>query len=54
MNPIAQTLFHVVERLASGYRRHRRRVLTERVLNELPSSIRKDIGWPDNHMIGRH
>jgi hypothetical protein len=28
-------------------------IRTERVLNSLPASIRKDIGWPSSYAAGR-
>jgi hypothetical protein len=33
------------------YRSYRRRVLTERILNGLPPSVLRDIGWPDHERI---
>lgn len=33
------------------YRRHRRRLSTERVLNGLPPSLMRDIGWPGRDRI---
>ncbi|TWG89000.1 hypothetical protein L598_000900000790 [Mesorhizobium sp. J18] len=47
MNGIHLGLREAVLRLAVHYRDHRRRVRTERILNDLPVSIRKDIGWPN-------
>ena len=49
MNTIHLGLRDAVLRLAMNYRHHRRRVRTERILNDLPVSIRKDIGWPASH-----
>lgn len=36
-----------VYRWRASYLRHRSRALTQRMINQLPSDIRKDIGWPD-------
>ncbi|WEX09761.1 hypothetical protein [Chelativorans sp. AA-79] len=40
-NPIGRTL----ERWAMAYRQRRRRRLGERIMNDLPASLQRDIGW---------
>lgn len=42
-------------RAADNWRRRRDRRRTRRVVEGLPASIRKDIGWPDpNHRLDPH
>jgi len=49
MNPF--TVTQAIRRYAGKLQTIRNQVRTERVLNELPDYLRKDIGWPDrfNH-----
>lgn len=47
MNTMSQRVAATFQR----YRRYRRRVTTERILNQLPPSILRDIGWPDPDRI---
>lgn len=37
--------FGILRRWISISRRYRRRVLTKRLLNELPAATQRDIGW---------
>jgi hypothetical protein len=53
MDNFTPALFRAVGRYAASYRAMRDEVRTERVLNSLPASIRKDIGWPDNYTASR-
>ena len=53
MDNFTPALFRAVGRYAASYRAMRDEVRTERVLNSLPASIRKDIGWPDNYAASR-
>ena len=53
MDNFTPALFRAVGRYAASYRAMRDEIRTERVLNSLPASIRKDIGWPDNCAAGR-
>lgn len=48
MDIFTPTLFKAVGRYAASLRTMHERVRTERLLNDLPASIRKDIGWPDS------
>jgi hypothetical protein len=48
MDIFTPTLFKAVGRYAASLRTRHERVRTERLLNDLPASIRKDIGWPDS------
>lgn len=41
--------FASIGRFATGLRAMRAQVRTERLINELPVSIRKDIGCPDSY-----
>lgn len=47
MNALSPALFRTLRRYAAGIRAVREEIRTERIINELPASIRKDIGWPD-------
>jgi hypothetical protein len=49
MDVYTPTLFKAVSRYAAQMRAHRTQIRTERLLNELPASLRKDIGWPDSY-----
>ena len=53
MDIFTPTLFRAVGRYTSSFRAMRDEVRTERLLNSLPASIRKDIGWPDNYAARR-
>lgn len=48
MDIFTPTLFKAVGRYAASLRAMRNEIRTERLLNTLPHSIRKDIGWPDS------
>ncbi|MCT8999257.1 hypothetical protein [Chelativorans intermedius] len=45
MNTERNTISHVVERWFGAYMRRRRRKMGERIMNELPPSLQRDIGW---------
>jgi hypothetical protein len=49
-------LLRAIRRYAGKIRTMRNEIRTERLLNSLPSDIRKDIGWPDSFAAryGRH
>lgn len=53
MNPLPTGLFRSVRDYAGRVRAVRAQLRTERMLNELPTSMRKDIGWPDHYDL-RH
>ncbi len=53
MDNFTPALFRAVGRYAASLRAMRDEIRTERMLNTLPPSIRKDIGWPDNYPV-RH
>lgn len=53
MNPLPTGIFRSVRDYAGRVRAIRAQLRTERLLNELPASMRKDIGWPDQDEI-RH
>ena len=41
-----------IRRYAGRVRTMRNEIRTERMLDQLPFDIRKDIGWPDHYDIG--
>jgi hypothetical protein len=41
------SILHSMKRYVGKIRTMRNEIRTERVLNALPSDIRRDIGWPD-------
>ncbi|WP_159587576.1 hypothetical protein [Chelativorans xinjiangense] len=45
MTATRYSISRTVHRWASAYRRCRRRKLTERIMNDLPPSLQRDIGW---------
>ncbi|WP_189501718.1 MULTISPECIES: hypothetical protein [unclassified Mesorhizobium] len=47
------TILRNVQHYVGKIRTMRNEIRTERFLNALPPSIRKDIGWPDNYANGR-
>ena len=47
------TILRRVQHYVGKIRTMRNEIRTQRFLNALPQSIRKDIGWPDNYK-GRH
>lgn len=49
MDVFNPTIFRAVGRYAASMRDARNQVRTERLLNALPASLRKDIGWPDSY-----
>jgi hypothetical protein len=49
MNSFTPNIFRAVRRYAGKVQTMRDEVRTERLLNSLPASIRKDIGWPDSY-----
>jgi hypothetical protein len=49
MDNITPAIFRAVGRYAASFRAMRDEIRTERLLNDLPASIRKDIGWPDSY-----
>jgi hypothetical protein len=53
MDNFTPALFRAVGRYAASIRAMRDEIRTERMLNTLPPSIRKDIGWPDNYSARR-
>lgn len=53
MNPLPTAFFRSARDYAGRVRRVRAQLRSERLLNELPASMRKDIGWPDHHEL-RH
>lgn len=56
MNASTPRLLRAIRRYAGKIRTMRNEIRTERLLNSLPSDIRKDIGWPDSFAAryGRH
>jgi len=53
MNPLPIAFFRSVRDYAGRVRAVRAQLRTERLLNELPASMRKDIGWPDQYEMQR-
>lgn len=53
MNPLPTGIFRSVRDYARHVRAVRAQLRTERLLNELPASMRKDIGWPDHYEMQR-
>jgi hypothetical protein len=53
MENFPPTFFKAVGRYTASFRAMRDEIRTERFLNSLPASIRKDIGWPDNYAARR-
>lgn len=53
MNNFTPAFFRAVGRYTASFRAMRDEVRTERLLNALPDSIRKDIGWPDSYAARR-
>ena len=53
MNPLPTGIFRSVRDYAGRVRAVRAQLRTERLLNELPASMRKDIGWPDHYEMQR-
>jgi hypothetical protein len=53
MNSFTPSIFRAIRHYAGKVQTMRDEVRTERLLNSLPASIRKDIGWPDNYAIRR-
>lgn len=49
MENFTPSIFRTVGRYAASFRAMRDEIRTERLLNNLPSSIRKDIGWPESY-----
>jgi hypothetical protein len=49
METFTPSIFRAVGRYAASFRAMRDEIRTERMLNTLPESIRKDIGWPDHY-----
>ena len=49
MNSHTPNIFRAIRYYAGKVQTMRDEVRTERLLNSLPSSIRKDIGWPDSY-----
>jgi len=49
MPSVARWLFEMMRRHAREARSRRARVLGARVLDSLPESLRRDIGWPDRY-----
>jgi hypothetical protein len=47
------TILRSVQHYVGKIRTMRNEIRTQRFMNALPQSIRKDIGWPDNYK-GRH
>ncbi|WP_157016448.1 hypothetical protein [Mesorhizobium xinjiangense] len=47
MNPFYRGLLGRIDGQRARWRALRDEIRTERILNELPAHIRKDIGWPD-------
>lgn len=43
----------LLKRYVGKMRTLRNELRSERLLNSLPSNIRKDIGWPDSHAARR-
>jgi hypothetical protein len=50
---ITPNIFRAIRHYAGKVQTMRDEVRTERLLNSLPASVRKDIGWPDNYAIRR-
>jgi hypothetical protein len=50
MLTLARRLFDMVRRKTSAARSRRRQVLSARMLDSLPASLRRDIGWPDRYI----
>ena len=53
MENFTPTFFRAVGRYTASFRAMRDEIRTERLLNSLPASIRKDIGWPDSYAARR-
>lgn len=49
MNSFTPNIFRTIRYYAGKVQTMRDEVRTERLLNSLPASIRKDIGWPDSY-----
>jgi len=49
MNSFSPNIIRVIRHYAGKVQTMREEVRTERLLNSLPASIRKDIGWPDSY-----
>jgi hypothetical protein len=47
MNTFPPAALRAIKRCTSRIRAVRDRLRTERIINQLPARIRKDIGWPD-------
>lgn len=46
MHPLPQTFLNAIGHRIDGWRGYREARRTERLIGDLPLSIRKDIGWP--------
>jgi hypothetical protein len=49
MNSFTPNIFRAIRYYTGKVQSMREEVRTERLLNSLPASIRKDIGWPDSY-----
>jgi hypothetical protein len=47
MNTFTPDIFRTIRHYAGKVRTMHNEIRTERLMNSLPTSIRKDIGWPD-------
>lgn len=49
MNSFTPNIFRTIRYYTGKVQSMREEVRTERLLNSLPASLRKDIGWPDSY-----